>query len=124
MYSLFVCLSQQGKRNDADQVNARLRRVEEDEDRARALLKEMVRSPRELGPRCELGILYLRLGRKDQGLQLLTNILQEDPKHAATHVALANFYAEKGDSLRAQRHRRAAAGADGLMISRGTSSKE
>jgi Tfp pilus assembly protein PilF len=71
-----------------------------------------------------LGILYLRLGRKDQGLQLLTNILQEDPKHAATHVALANFYAEKGDSLRAQRHRRAAAGADGLMISRGTSSKE
>jgi tetratricopeptide (TPR) repeat protein len=116
-YSLFTCLSQQGKSKEADEVNARLHQLQVKEARVRDLLKEIVRSPRELNYRCELGSLFLSLGRNDEGLQLLTNVLQESPGHRAANSALAEFYQQKGDISRAQSHRRAAARANGMVVS-------
>jgi Tfp pilus assembly protein PilF len=91
-------------------VEARSRFLREQEERIKTLLKETVRSPKDLGRRCELAVLYLRRGRTEDGLQLLANILQEDAGHIPTHKALADYYEETGDAARASRHRQLAQG--------------
>jgi tetratricopeptide (TPR) repeat protein len=124
VYTLFLCLSQQGKTREAAEVDARLQRLDKQERRVRELYKAIVRSPRVLEPRCELGALLLNLGRKQEGLSMLTNILQENPKHRATHVALADFYQQAGDANLAQRHRQAAADGDKVALSNTATSKK
>ncbi len=108
-YSLFVCLSRQGKEGEAAECLKLLKQQEFRDRRIRALHSEILRSPREVKLRHELGVLLLQGPARDQGLKTLTNLLQEEPGHAPTHAALAGYYEKSGDPRRAEAHRRRAA---------------
>ena len=63
--------------------------------------------------------MVIEAGRLDEGAKLLANNLRENPKHLATHAALAHFYQQQGDRVAAAHHRRLAGAAyveEGLVI--------
>ncbi len=59
-------------------------------------------------PAYELGKMNLELGRDDLGLYWLNTALKRDPSHKPTHALLADYFAKKGDTEEAAKHRRLA----------------
>jgi tetratricopeptide (TPR) repeat protein len=109
LHGLHACLAQVGKRDEAEEVRARLERVKADLGRVAELTRQVASRPRDPGPRCEVGTILMRNGMEAEGLDWLATALQADPRHAATHQALADYYARRGDAERAAEHREAAA---------------
>ncbi len=59
-------------------------------------------------PAYELGKMNLELGRDDLGLYWLNTALKRDASHKPTHALLADYFAKKGDTEEAAKHRRLA----------------
>ncbi|MFL5241019.1 MAG: tetratricopeptide repeat protein [Gemmataceae bacterium] len=110
LYSLNLCLESQGKHEEAAQVLAELKRIESDLARMADLSRAIAQSPHDPNLRCEAGRVLLRNGLESEALRWLESALVEDPLHAATHQALADYYIRAGDSERAEEHRRLAQG--------------
>jgi tetratricopeptide (TPR) repeat protein len=104
-YSLYQCLEQLGKHQEAAEVLAQLKRVETDLARIADLSSAIARTPHDAALRCEAGTILLRNGLESEGLRWLESALGEDPAHAATHQAFADYYERVGDSERAAQHR-------------------
>jgi Tfp pilus assembly protein PilF len=109
-YGLYKCLEGQGKRSEAREVLARLRRIEADLDRLREVTRQIAEHPHDPDLRCEAGVIQLRNGLDVQGVRWLESALREDPTHAASHQALADYYERANDRERAARHRQLAQG--------------
>lgn len=107
-YSLYQCLERLGKRQEAQEVLARLKRIEADLDRINDLTRNIARAPHNAALRCEAGQILIRNGQGIEGARWLHSALREDPSHAATHAALADYYERAGDRTQAERHRRLA----------------
>ncbi len=58
----------------------------------------------EAGPCHEAGVIALRIGRTQQGVNLLNDALRRKGDHRPTHAALADHYHRAGDVGRAQYH--------------------
>jgi tetratricopeptide (TPR) repeat protein len=101
-----LCLRQQGRDKEADEVRKRIKRGEDDEKRLVEVRKELVRKPRDPGVRLELGQILMRNGLEREGLRWLETGLVNDPRHVATHQALADYFTAHGDRERAEQHRR------------------
>ncbi len=56
------------------------------------------RHPRDLDARLRLGVLYLETDSNEAGLFWLRGVLAEDPRHRATHEALAAYFAAQVDA--------------------------
>ena len=107
-YSLFVCLSQQGKGEEAKQVKKRMEKLHEDFRRLKQMMQEIESKPHDASLRCQAGKIYLQSGLDQQGLAWLNSALQDDPNHRATHQALAEYYDRAGQKDRAEKHRKLA----------------
>jgi Tfp pilus assembly protein PilF len=108
LYNLYLCLQQQGKRDEAKETLAQLERVTADLRRLTELTKEVARGSRDPALRCEVGMIFLKNGQDKEGLRWLASALQEDPAHRPTCQALADYYARQGDVEAAERFQRLA----------------
>src|SRR5262249_29329043 len=91
------CLRQLGKRDAARACQARAHGPRADFQQAEQL-GNLIREerPHDADLRQQLGCLLLRLGKPQDGLHWLQTALKEDPRHRATHEALAEFYEKAG----------------------------
>jgi predicted Zn-dependent protease len=113
LHNLYQCLQQLGKKDEAAEYAARvkrlsdeLERIDADSERASRLAKQIKeRAPHDPALRCELGILFLHNGYQKEGLYWLRTALREDPRHRPTHAALAEFYERTGQQILAVYHR-------------------
>jgi predicted Zn-dependent protease len=106
IYSLVLCLRQLDKEIEAKEYLDRYQRLDGDLKRLNVLLMKVTDSPKDADPLHEAGAILLRLSREDEGLRCLRQALKVDPKHRATHAALADYYEKKGDKDRAADHRK------------------
>jgi Tfp pilus assembly protein PilF len=105
VYGFYQCLERLGRRQEADEVAARLKRIDTDLERLAGLTTQLAHDPRSPGLRCEIGMVLMRNGQEPEALRWLESALLEDPGHACTHQALRDYYERKGDSERAAEHR-------------------
>jgi len=105
-YSLCQCLRRLGKNKEAEEVLAGLQKVDKDLAHMADLSRDIARTPHDPALRCEAGLLLIRNGLESEGLRWLESALAEDPRHAPTHLALADFYARAGDKEKAEQHRK------------------
>ncbi len=107
-YSLYLCLQQLGREGEAKGYLQAFERIDADWKRLKVIMQQIVAAPRDPCLRREAGVLLLRNGQEEQGLGWLTSALRIDPAHSASHQALAQYYAKKGQPARAAQHRRQA----------------
>jgi Tfp pilus assembly protein PilF len=96
-YSLFLCLSRQGKIAEAEQCRAGLRSLEADYKRLEMLLRRAGEEPLNAALRCEIGQLFLRFGEDQEGERWLLTALQVDPGWRPARQALADYYRRRGE---------------------------
>jgi predicted Zn-dependent protease len=87
----------------AQQLKDRLERI------ADIQMREMTAKPYDAKLHCELGELMIGIGQRESGSNWLQSALRLDPNLPAAHAALADYYKQEGDPLRAGQHGRAAA---------------
>jgi Tfp pilus assembly protein PilF len=92
LYSLLQALQQQGNHRGVAEVQAQLRRIEADLARLADVTQQIGSFPHDADLRCEAGQIMLRNGQDAEGLRWLESALQEDPAHAPTRRALAEYY--------------------------------
>jgi tetratricopeptide (TPR) repeat protein len=110
VFALAQCLQRQGKAAEAKARAAVAEQLKERIERLSEIRRgEMSLRPFDPALRAEFGKLHLGLGHKETGERWLLSALQLDPRHAAAHAALADYYQEQGDNERAAFHRREAA---------------
>jgi tetratricopeptide (TPR) repeat protein len=66
---------------------------------------KILKDPADLASRFEVARWMLDHGHANEGLKWAKEILRADPRHAATHQALADYYAKQGDPGLANYHR-------------------
>ena len=66
---------------------------------------EIQRAPHNPNLHYEAGMIALRAGAIQDALRWFESALREDPNHAPTHRALAEYYQKMGELGRAARHR-------------------
>ncbi len=79
--------------------------------RVEYLIRRVDEEPSNTGLRYEIGATLLEYGQPSTGLGWLRSVLQLEPHHRLTHLALADWYARQGNESAAAEHRRLAAGA-------------
>jgi tetratricopeptide (TPR) repeat protein len=104
-YSLYLCLQRLGNGAEAREVLGRLKRTEADLDRMKDLTHRIARAPHDPALRCEAGKLMIRNGHAAEGVRWLHSALREDPWHAATREALADYFERAGDRVQAEAYR-------------------
>lgn len=105
LYSLLLCLQRVGTPEQIRETEARLRQCETDLKRVTELSVAVSRSPYNPDLRREMGELFLRNGREDEGLRWLQSALALQPKHQPTHRVLADYYEKVKRPDLAARHR-------------------
>jgi tetratricopeptide (TPR) repeat protein len=84
-------LEAQGEHDKAVECLGRLDRLQGDLRRATQLTDELRDSPDDAARYCELGVVFLRLGREEQGLRALATALRFDPHNERASAALADY---------------------------------
>lgn len=96
-YLLYIALKQQGKEAEAEEQKQRSDRVLGDLKRLGIIQsEEMDKRPNDPALLCELGTLYLRNGREQQGVYWLRRALEQDPDYGPARTALAHYHQSKG----------------------------
>lgn len=109
LYVLQQCLEQQGKTEAAAATKKRLKEVEDLLERLIAISNRLMpQSPRDPALHHELGTILQKMGHAELARTWLHSALEQDPSYRPAHEALARYYAEAGESLRASQHQRAA----------------
>src|SRR5205823_13481724 len=96
------------KDEEANRLARRLEALQQDLRRLTELLRAIVPELADAGPCHEAGVIALRLGRTQQGLNLLQDALRRPGDHRPTHAALAAHYRQAGHPDLAEVHRRLA----------------
>jgi len=106
-YVLVTALQFQNKQAEAVAELAEHERHKLLLERANHLLQEEARRPsRDPKVAFEIGSLLLQIRQEKQGLYWMDEALSWDPSHRPTHKALAEYFEQKGDEVRAAAHRR------------------
>jgi type IV pilus assembly protein PilF len=95
-YSLFLCLQQQGKPDEAQEFRKRADQIGAAVQRLGALTEKAMHTPNDLALRCEMGQLFLQIGQDDEGLGWLNGVLRDVPQHPVASRALADYHARAG----------------------------
>lgn len=104
LYSLFLAVSAVGTPDEVRAAEDRWRRCDTDLKRATELARLIVRSPDDPSLRCEMGELYLRNGRDQDGVRWLQSALSKQPDHVPTHRLLVDYYRRTGRPAMAAHH--------------------
>jgi tetratricopeptide (TPR) repeat protein len=105
-YNLAQCLRRPEQKDEASALLAEVERGAADDKQLQEVTDRVHRSPRQADPRAQAGDICLRLGRVDEALLWYTSALRLEPRHRATHEALAAYFDRQGDHATAERHRR------------------
>src|SRR5262249_23003634 len=106
-YLLYQCLNSAGKTEDAKKQHVRFLELEADLHRLNTLLTvEVARRPHDADTAYEVGVLMLRFGQTQKGIEWLYRALNHDPRHSRSHAVLAEQFQRTGDTQRAAVHRR------------------
>ncbi len=108
LYQLSQVCSAAGRPADAARHLARFTELSAGLAEAAALYKRVLREPKAPDLRRQLGDVHRKLGRAEVALPWYFSALAEDPGHAATHRALAEYFDAAGDRQQADVHRRRA----------------
>jgi tetratricopeptide (TPR) repeat protein len=108
IYLLHQSLEAQGKRTEAAVERVRLEQLEADLKLLEEKIAAVGQFPADALARYEVGVICLRNGQDEEGLRWLQGALELDPKHTATHAALAELFERRGNRAEAARHRRLA----------------
>src|SRR5207245_7829038 len=101
IYGFYQCLERLGKHHEADEVSARLKRIDADLERLAGLTTQLAHDPRSPGLRCDMGLILMRNGQEAEALRWLESALLEDAEHAGTQQALREYYERKVNPERA-----------------------
>jgi predicted Zn-dependent protease len=104
LHQLVLCLRAQRKDQEAEELGHRLESLRTDLRRLTELLRAISSPLTDAGPCHEAGVIALRIGRTQQGVNLLHDALRRKGDHRATHAALAAHYRQAGDTDRARHH--------------------
>jgi Tfp pilus assembly protein PilF len=105
VFPFIQCLRKVGKNDEAARWDERLKKAELDRAQLDKAAQQAAKAPRDPEPRCRAGVILLRNGMEDEGVRWLVAALHQDPDHAATHRALADYFERKGQPGRAAAHR-------------------
>jgi tetratricopeptide (TPR) repeat protein len=104
---LAQCLEAEHKDEDARRALAHVSKSESNALRGDRLILEANAAPHNVALRCEVARELMRLGREADGVSALFLVLEQEPRYAPAHAALADYFERTGQSDRAARHRRA-----------------
>ena len=104
LHLLVLCLRAQRKGAEADQLAGRLEGLQKDLRRLTELMRTITPRLADAEPCHEAGVIALRLGRTQQGENLLNDALRRKGDHRQTHAALATHYRQAGKLDLAQHH--------------------
>ncbi|MEZ6060830.1 MAG: tetratricopeptide repeat protein [Planctomycetaceae bacterium] len=108
-YSLGTCWSGLGDKDKALEYFERSKRLTEQFGRLTMITTELANNPEQPDLRWEAGKILMDQGMHVEGAAWMATALIYDPRHRATHEALAEYYETiKPDQELAQRHRRMA----------------
>jgi Tfp pilus assembly protein PilF len=110
---LYQCLTAGHKDEEARQSHDRVREREANALHGERLVRQANREPHNVALRCEVARDLLRLGREQDGVAALFLVLEQEPRYAPAHAALADYFERNGQPDRAARHRRARQGPAG-----------
>jgi tetratricopeptide (TPR) repeat protein len=96
MHLLVASLRAQRKDQEADEFARRLESLQKDLRAITELMRAIGPQLADPGPCYEAGVIALRIGRTQQGLNLLQDALRRKGDHRPTHAALANHYRKLG----------------------------
>jgi predicted Zn-dependent protease len=96
VYEIGRCLQQVNKTKEAEKWFARLREIEAEQKKLKALSNRLLQNPANADLRCEMGQIYLRNDLPNDGLKWLNSALRENPRHRLTHITLAAYYNKIG----------------------------
>jgi Tfp pilus assembly protein PilF len=108
--SQFLFYESLQKQNKTAEAEAQLQVANAAKERAERLgdlqSRRMYEQPLNPALHYELGVILLRGGHKSVGESWLLSALSLDPNYRPAHAALAEYYAQEGDTKRADEHRR------------------
>jgi tetratricopeptide (TPR) repeat protein len=90
-YTLYLCLVQQEREQDAAEVLETVERIRADLQRVSELRRQVAASPRDPSLRYEAGMIFLRNGQKAEGLRWLRSALELNPSYPEALAALAKY---------------------------------
>jgi tetratricopeptide (TPR) repeat protein len=91
-YLLVQCLRKNNKTEEAERLEKESKKIQDDILRSDEIIThDLPKSPHSAVLQCELGQLFLRRGRVEEGLRWLESALREDPKYEPAQKALAEF---------------------------------
>lgn len=96
LHQLVLALRAQAKDAEADPLARRLEALQADLRRLTELTRKITPDLTDPGPCHEAGVIALRIGRTQQGLNLLQEALRRKGDHRPTHAALAAHYRQIG----------------------------
>jgi len=104
-YQLSLCLERRGKADEARAMLPRLKQLEADNARWRAIIGQLLpQAPNDPNLHYDLGMIALRADSTSEALRWFESALAADPRHEPTHQALAGHYQRSGQMARAARH--------------------
>jgi predicted Zn-dependent protease len=103
-YRLSMALARSGQKQEAEQVLAEVRRLQDVGNAVEAAKSQ----PENLGLKVRLGESLIAQGHTQDGLRFLTEALARDAAFAPAHRAMAAYYEKHGQASRAAEHRRLA----------------
>jgi tetratricopeptide (TPR) repeat protein len=98
LYTLGRCLRANGHTREAEECQARIRRVEEDRKRLDELRIGIMTAPHDASLRCEMGLILLRNGQDKEGVRWLESVLREHPGYSTARQALEDHYRRSAEA--------------------------
>jgi tetratricopeptide (TPR) repeat protein len=112
VYQLSLCLQQLGHTQEAEKLRTRVDAIDRDLERLKNVTRQIMLSPQDADLRFEAGQILLRNGQEEGALGWFNSALRINPRHKATCRALADYFARKGDAIRAAKFRELAGDTD------------
>jgi len=105
LQNLITALSQQGRTNEAARYDKRLKELRDITQQLGKLKRKIQQEPEDVTLRFQAAQLCLKACWEDESAHWFQTILNLQPNHRATHLALADYFEQHGDSRRAAHHR-------------------
>src|SRR5262249_14173310 len=110
-YAMSQVLQQLGLPDEAKLYREKHETILTDLKRLADLGTKAIHSPRDANLRCEIGVIFMRNGREQEGLGWLNTALQMDRRHRPANKALAEYFERHGMTREAAYHWEQAGGA-------------
>jgi hypothetical protein len=109
VFALSQALQRQQKLAEHAKLQKKLKELEADMNLMADLTARLQGRPMDPDLRCEIAKIFLRSGEDREAYLWLKSALRVDPRHAASHLAMAQYYERNNLPVVAAGHRQQAA---------------